>query len=501
MISQDEEDYKIQPETPEETEARLERILDAWGDGDITQLSLAGVFEMRFDGQLWPDEYRFDPHRGHWMEWKGGRWEGHWTRAATIMTDVGRLIERLCGDQPSLASKWSKVNVYRDVLTLAKETMTVDQWDTEGDLMGLPCGDVWDLETGIPTPNFRRWPISKTTGVDPAECQGETCKLFCKCLWHTFLYEVTGGDKGMIQGLQLSVGASLFAGNRDHKVHLICGDGGTGKSLFLNTVAKALGDYAGAMPASVLAGKGNDHPTGLAGIVDKRFVAVQEVTGDMWKEEALKTISGGDFIPVRFMRQDFFTVKPECTLWMSTNQPPNLRQVDNSIKRRLRIWPFEHKPTEVDTRLGEKLQEPDMLGRVLQWALRGAWEYNSLEGEIDDCQAVLQATKEYFDEADTIGAWLQACTTPSQIPEHDTGAATLFKHYLAWCESESQYYTNRTAWGKRMSREVSKRRGNRGHLYAVELESVGLSVGSVHSSSVPPTPIKGPDSATKQGRF
>ena len=186
---------------------------------------------------------------------------------------------------------------------------------------------------------------------------------------------------------------------------------------------------------------------------------------------------------------------------MSTNQPPNLRQVDNSIKRRLRIWPFEHKPTEVDTRLGEKLQEPDMLGRVLQWALRGAWEYNSLEGEIDDCQAVLQATKEYFDEADTIGAWLQACTTPSQIPEHDTGAATLFKHYLAWCESESQYYTNRTAWGKRMSREVSKRRGNRGHLYAVELESVGLSVGSVHSSSVPPTPIKGPDSATKQGRF
>ena len=498
MITQDEEDFNIQPETPEETEAGLERILAAWGDLDITQLSLADVFEMRFDGQLWPDEYRFDPHRGHWMEWKGG----HWTRAATIMTDVGRLIERLTLDQPNLASKWSKVNVYRDVLTLAKETMTVNQWDADGDLMGLPNGDMWDLEKGWGEPNFRRLPITKTTGVDPTECQGETCRLFCKCLWHTFLYDVTGGDWDMMEGLQLSVGASMFAGNRDHKVHLVCGDGGTGKSLFLNTIAKALGDYAGAMPASVLAGKGNDHPTGLAGIVDKRFVAVQEVTGDMWKEEALKTISGGDSIPVRFMRQDFFTVKPECTLWMSTNQPPNLRQVDNAMKRRLRIWPFEHKPTEVDTRLGEKLQEPAMLGNVLQWALAGAREYASLEGEeIADCMAVIEATKEYFDEVDTIGAWLEACTRPSLIPEHDTGAAALFKHYLAWCEYEGQYYTNRTAWGKRMGREVSKRRGNRGKLYAVELESVGLSVGSVYSSSVPPTPTKGPDPATKQGKF
>ena len=110
----------------------------------------------------------------------------------------------------------------------------------------------------------------------------------------------------MAEGLQISVGASLFGGNRDHRLNVVCGDGGTGKSVFLNTIAKALGDYAGAMPASVLASKGNDHPTGLAGIVDKRFVVVPEVSGGMWKEETLKTITGGDAIPVRYMRQDFF---------------------------------------------------------------------------------------------------------------------------------------------------------------------------------------------------
>ena len=122
---------------------------------------------------------------------------------------------------------------------------------------------------------------------------------------------------------------------------------GTGKSVFLNAIGAALGDYAGAMPPTVLASKGNDHPTGLAGVVDKRFVMVPEVNAGMWKEETLKTITGGDVIPVRYMRQDFFAVKPDCTLWVSTNQPPALRMVDDAIRRRLRIWPFTHKPAEL----------------------------------------------------------------------------------------------------------------------------------------------------------
>ena len=88
MIPQDDDEFKVIPETPEETEARLERILDAWAESDINQLGLALVFELRFKGQLWPDEYRFDARRGRWLEWKGGRWHGHWTPAQTLMRNV-----------------------------------------------------------------------------------------------------------------------------------------------------------------------------------------------------------------------------------------------------------------------------------------------------------------------------------------------------------------------------------------------------------------------------
>ena len=135
---------------------------------------------------------------------------------------MGGLIERLCGDNPSLASRWLKVAVFKDVLALAKEDMTVDTWDSDGELMGLPNGEIWDLERGWAGRISRRLPITKTTGVDPEEYQGKAiCWSNCTCLWHSFLSDVTGGDYDMQEGLQISIGASLYGGNRDHRLNVV----------------------------------------------------------------------------------------------------------------------------------------------------------------------------------------------------------------------------------------------------------------------------------------
>ena len=487
---------------PRETDYE-EQTWAAWTElEDFNELGFAHAFVARFDGQGdWEDrsEYRFDSRRGRWMLFMAhGPVAGRWMPAPGILNAVGRLIARICEEKQSAASKWGKVIVYRNTLTLAQEHLTVDQWDTDGGLLGLPNGDLWDLERGYSQPNFRRLPVTKTTGVDPAEFQpGPACRGGCTCLWHSFLSDVTGGDEDMAKHLQLSIGAALYGGNRDHRLNVVCGDGGTGKSLFLNTIGAALGDYAGAMPPSVLASKSNDHPTGLAGVVDKRFVVVPEVSGGMWKEETLKTITGGDAIPVRYMRQDFFVVKPDCTLWASTNQPPALRMVDEAIKRRLRIWPFTHKPDEVDPRLGEKLQEPAMMGLVLQWALEGAENYARIEGELPDCDAVKDATRDYFSDVDTIGAWLEASTTQSLIPEHDTGAAAAYTHYEAWCLKERQKATTRTAWGTSMSRRIGNHHTSKGKVYAIELEDDGSMAGQATDPSYPDTAKP----ATKQASF
>ena len=102
---------------------------------------------------------------------------------------------------------------------------------------------------------------------------------------------------------------------------------------------------------------------------------------------------------------------------------------------------------------------------------------------------------------DTIGAWLEASTTESMIPEHDTGAAAAFKHYVAWCEAEGQKPSTRTSWGVSMGRRMNKRHTKRGAVYPIDLEVVATGDGLVNGSMPNPSPSVPADLATKQGKF
>ena len=90
------------------------------------------------------------------------------------------------------------------------------------------------------------------------------------------------------------------------------------------------------------------------------------------------------------------------------------------------------------------------MGNVLQWALKGAEMYARLDGELQDCDAVQEATKEYFSDVDTIAAWLEAeHHTLTRYPTM-TPALTKLRSSTtsAWCEAEGPAVpSSRTAWG------------------------------------------------------
>ena len=174
------------------------------------------------------------------------------------------------------------VRMVNDVLKLSEGPMDVSAWDIDKDLIGLPGGAIWDLNASESYLNIHRLPVMRTAGADP-ERAGCPLGNPCRCYWHSFLNDVTGGGRDLADNLQLAVGASLFAGNQAHRINLVVGDGGTGKSTFLNAINKALGDYAGVAPAPAISGPGADDPTALAGVVDKRFVYVAETQGSMWR--------------------------------------------------------------------------------------------------------------------------------------------------------------------------------------------------------------------------
>ena len=124
------------------------------------------------------------------------------------------------------------------------------------------------------------------------------------------------------------------------------------------------------------------HPTDLAGLRGARLVtAVETEEGRNWAESRIKSLTGGDPVSVRFMRQDFFEYTPQFTVVIIGNHKPGLRSVDEAIKRRIHFIPFlvTIPAEERDSELSEKLRI-EWPG-ILQWAIEGflMWQREGLK--------------------------------------------------------------------------------------------------------------------------
>ena len=135
-----------------------------------------------------------------------------------------------------------------------------------------------------------------------------------------FLTRVTGGDEELQQFLQRLFGYALTGITREHALAFFHGTGGNGKSVLLNTIAGIFGDYATTAPIDLfLASRGEQHPTGLAGLRGARLVtAIETEEGRPWAESKIKTLTGGDKLSARFMHQ---TLRVQAVFKSDCRQP------------------------------------------------------------------------------------------------------------------------------------------------------------------------------------
>src|ERR1017187_1284583 len=201
-------------------------------------------------------------------------------------------------------------------------------------------------------------------------------------MWRRFLDRVTDGNAELQAFLQRVIGDCLSGSVCEHALFFLYGTGANGKSVFLSTIAGLLADYAKTAPASAFTASSTDqHPTDLAGLRGARFVtAIETEDGRWWAEAKIKSLTGGDRILARFMRQDFFEYVPQLKLVVAGNHKPGLRNVDEAIRRRLHLIPFTVTiaENERDPELTEKLKAE--YPGILQWAIEGClmWQREGL---------------------------------------------------------------------------------------------------------------------------
>src|SRR5262245_31975547 len=329
------------------------------------------------------------------MHWIGTCWQPEDTLKAF---DRSRTLCRAAGD--------ADAKTVAAVVTLARSdrrmAATADQWDNDPMLLNA-VGATINLRTGQARPPIRLDYITKRLACTVADPGTAALR------WSDFLDRVTDADEKMIGFLQRYAGYCLTGDTREHLLVFLFGPGANGKSVFVNTIVRILGDYAVTAPMEMfLASKHDRHPTEIARLKGARLVVAQETQkGRRWDEAKLKHLTSSDKLTGHFMRQDFFDFDPTHKLLITGNHKPSLSSSDEAMRRRLVMMDFNVTiPVEErDPAFADKLV-PEYPA-ILRWMIEGCLEWQ--RDGLGVPGRVRQSSDDYFANQDTLGQWIEDC--------------------------------------------------------------------------------------------
>lgn len=427
-------------------------------------------------------DLRYSHSQDTWYVWAGNRWtpddSGEVMRrakatAVSIFGEVLTAESAAAREEIALhAMRSQSARSLGNMIQVAKSEPTIpvslEELDSNPWLFNCPNGSI-DLRTGELKQHRREDAITQMGPVpfDPsAPCQ----------LWESFLARVfpadpvapdAGGHAGLIGYVQRLFGYGLTGDIREHVLPIFWGGGSNGKSTLIETAAQVFGGnyWAAAPDGMLMVRRTESHPTELARLYRKRFVAATETDeGHRLNTALVKRLTGGDMITARFMKKDFFEYQPTHKLLICTNDRPRITSGGHAIWRRVALVPFSvkfWKPEtgdvgpeylRADSSLPTKLKAE--LPGILAWMVRGclAWQRDGLQPPAE----VLVATGEYRDQQNTIGAFLtERCEVTNA--GGDTTVKDLYEVYLKWAESNNETPLGKIRFNDAIAKEGVRR--------------------------------------------
>jgi putative DNA primase/helicase len=388
------------------------------------------------------EDIRYNAAWKKWIVWNGRAWQ----------IDEGYLIhERGMRMIRGMYDDVLKTDDYKERLEIEKHAMqseamrrrkafieaaslipelnvTTSDVDKDPWLFNVLNGTI-ELKSGVFREHRKGDMITKTAAVEydgKAECP----------VWRQFIREIMNCNGELIRFLQTAAGWALTGDISEQTIFILFGSGANGKSTFLNTLMKVLGDYAIAASTETFMKKNNDQISNdIARLRGTRFVTTTEGEyGKRLSEPLIKQITGNDQMTARFLYGEYFNFTPTFKIFMATNHKPVIKGTDYGIWRRIKLIPFTTTIAEEkqDRHLEEKLMEEK--SGILNWLLEGNrhWFNNRLNAP----EIILCATDEYRNEMDAVGNFVrERCV---QAKGNTIGARELFRCYQEWCEENNE---------------------------------------------------------------
>lgn len=398
------------------------------------------------------DTFRYAAGLG-WMRWRGDHWEQD-DRLAHF--DVARRLSRARGVQATDADnrRLGSAKFVNGVVTLARSDPRIvhgaDEFDSDPYTLNTPAGIV-DLTTGTLRAHDHAL-VTKVTAVAP-DFQAS------RAIWHSFLRDVFNDDIELVDFTRRLLGYVLTGATHEQILAFCFGTGANGKSTLLDLMLWLMGTYAGKLPADALmARRGERHPTEIAGLKGIRLAVSNEIDeGEFWAESKLKELTGDQVLTARFMRMDYFTFNATHKHVIAGNHRPQIRAMDEAMRRRIVLVPFNvrFEGSKRDKGLPAKLRAsgPAVLADLIEGAAE--WHRHGLGIPA----VVRQASDEYATTMDSLGNWMAECCITN--PDIDCKARLLYTSYSLWKKDRGEVPVSETRWGEQMmSRGYAKVRNN-----------------------------------------
>jgi P4 family phage/plasmid primase-like protien len=212
--------------------------------------------------------------------------------------------------------------------------------------------------------------------------------------------------------------SNLFGGNTAQKFHILTGSGSNGKSMIMNLMSKALGEYACTVPISLFTQKrkssGSAAPE-VARLRGRRFVTMQEPDESIALNTGLmKEISSGEKMYARDLFESGSEFEVLAKFHLACNEKPKINTMDGGTWRRLVVINFLSKfvsnpvaPNEfpLDESIQFSVNTPEWATPFLSYLVHILKEGNGLRKLVAP-QDVLQYTNEYQHENDAIAKFI-----------------------------------------------------------------------------------------------
>ena len=417
---------------------------------------------------------RFDRERGIWYVFDGKVWQPD-ENALAVAELAKRLADRLYTFALQIKDEDTRNRYIKRVQKLQMRKNRRTMIEDAKSVYPVPHS-IFDRNTDLF--NCQNGTLNLTTGEfkehDPADfltlMSGITYDPDATCdRWISFISEVMMNDSDLAVYLQKALGYALTGDTSLECLFILYGaTSRNGKGTTMETFLRIMGDYGKTSNPEMLSTKfGNTNASGpseeIARLAGVRFVNISEPEKKITFNAALvKRMTGNDTLNARFLHENSFDFKPNFKIFINTNYKPSVSDMTLFYSNRLKLIPFKRhfEEHEQDKGLKNFFAEPANLSAIFNWCYEGYKCFKS--SDLADPAAVVAATKEYQEESDRIGQFVDAWLEEGEAYEVRTSAA--YKLYGEWCDKYGYRKENSTNFNNAIQRffPIVRKRPNDG---------------------------------------